>query len=161
MADNQVVGKRNNGVSRRAMLRTATAAAVAAALGSTESAAATAGPIYYGKQAGQTPLDASNIFPLLAAWLLLTTNGPAETVDMTKLSQVANVDPRSAAVILAKYTDSQNQTAFATVRAAFGDLAASFANSLPYSGGQCPEKALTIAPVASLPCSKAAQKHTK
>jgi hypothetical protein len=161
MEDNKVVGKRTNAVSRRALLKTATAAAVGVALGSAENAAATTSPVYYGKQAGQTPLDASNVFPLFAAWLLLTTNGPAETVDRATLSQVANVDPRSADVILSKYTDTQNQAAFAKVRAAFGDLAVSFASSLPYSGGQCPEKALTVAPVASLPCSQAAKKHTK
>jgi hypothetical protein len=161
MEDNKVVGKRTNAVSRRTMLKTATAAAVAATLGSAENAAAAAGPIYYGKQAGQTPLNATNIFPLLAGWLLLTTNGPAETVDKTTLSRVANIDPRSADVILSKYTDAQYQASFAKVRTAFGELAVLFATALPYSGGQCPEKALTIAPVASLPCTKSAQKHPK
>jgi len=36
-------------------------------------------PLDYGKGAGQAHLDSTNVFPFLAAWLLLTTNGPADT----------------------------------------------------------------------------------
>jgi hypothetical protein len=159
MEERKAIGNGSDAVSRRAMLKTATAAAVGMALGPQVNAA-TVSPIYYGKLKGQTPLDASNVYPLLAAWILLTTNGPAETVDKTTISQVANIDPRSVDVIYGKYTlDAKTQAAFNTVRTAFGDLAAFFANSLPYSNGQCPDAAATVAPVASLPCTKAARKH--
>lgn len=155
--------RQTQGLSRRTMLKTATGAALGVALGSLASAAPPAQPIYYGKSAGQTPLDATNVFPLFAAWLLLTTNGPAETLDKATISRVANLDSHNTDQIWDQY--SQHQQAFSDVRKAFGELAKTFASQLPYSGGQCPENALTVAPVAALPCvkskSKAAQKTTK
>jgi len=155
--------RQSQGLSRRTILKTATGAALAVALGSLTSGAPPSQPIYYGKNAGQTAMDATNVFPLFAAWLLLTTNGPAETLDKATISKVANLDSRNTDQIWDQY--SQHQQAFSEVRRAFGELAKTFASQLPYSGGQCPEKALTVAPVAALPCvkskSKAAQKTTK
>jgi hypothetical protein len=154
--------RQSQGLSRRTMLKTATGAALGVALGSLASATPPSQPIYYGKNTGQTPLDATNVFPLFAAWLLLTTNGPAETLDKATISKVANLDSRSTDQIWNQY--SQNQQAFSDVRKAFGELAKTFASKLPYSGGQCPDDALTVAPVATLPCVKSkskAQKTTK
>jgi hypothetical protein len=106
-------------------------------------------PIYYGKNPGQTPLDASTVYPLLAAWLLLTTNGPASTVQKATISRVANIDPRSVDVILQQY--NKYPQSFSDVRTALGVIAAAFASGPPYSGGQCPEVPETIGPVAGLP----------
>ncbi|MBB5337837.1 hypothetical protein [Tunturiibacter gelidoferens] len=134
-------------------------AAAAAAVGIVCEPLAPAQPasqkIYYGKDPahnpGQTPLDATNVYPLLAAWLLLTTNGPADTVKAATITSVANLDPRSTAAILAVYEDKKYAQSFSKVRFAFSTLAKQFANSRPYSGGQCPDSANTIAPVAKLP----------
>ncbi len=147
------------GLSRRTMLKTATGAALGVALGPLASATPVAQPIYYGKMAGQTPLDATNVFPLFAAWLLLTTNGPAQTVDKATISKVANLDSRSTDDIWQKYSD--NQQSFSDVRKAFGELAIKFASKQPYSGGQCPDDAATVAPVATLPCVKSKSETPK
>jgi hypothetical protein len=142
----------NDGTSRRTVLKTATAAAIGLILDPLAKATPTTTPIDYGQGSGQTHLDSTNLFPLLAAWLLLTTNGPAETVDPARIASVANISAASAQGIWNQYHN--NQASFSKVRGAFGTLAKAFATAAPYSGGQCPEAAATIAPVAALPCSK-------
>jgi hypothetical protein len=133
--------------TRRVMLKAATAATLGAVLEPLAEGQPSA-PLDYGKGAGQAHLDSTNVFPLLAAWLLLTTNGPADTVDEATIASVANISGASAKTIFNQYNN--NQQAFSTVRQAFGEVAKSFATSAPYSGGQCPEKAATVKPIAAL-----------
>jgi hypothetical protein len=63
--------RQRQGLSRRTILKTATGAALGVALGSLAFAEPPSQPIYYGKNTGQTPLDATNVFPLFAAWILV------------------------------------------------------------------------------------------
>lgn len=142
-----------SGVSRRAMLRTATAAAAAVALtlkpSTAEATCQASSPIEYGTASGHALTD-QNISRLLAAWLVLTTNAPDAPTPKT-IQAVANLGPNTAKAIFDVYSNANCQSAFKTVRQAFGCLAYSFAaNVSPYSGGQCPEKIDTINPVTTL-----------
>jgi hypothetical protein len=148
MTQRQSTGISTIGVSRRTLLAIGTATLVGSVVGEIGHPQPSGRPLDYGTGAGKDHLDSSNVFPLLAAWILLTTNGPAETVDQATIASVANISGNSAQVIWNQY--SQNQQAFSTVRQAFGTIAKSFANAAPYSGGQCPEKAATVKPIAAL-----------
>lgn len=140
--------EKSTGSSRRSLLKTATLAAVTMMLDPLLEAQPGRPPVDYGKGAGQTHLDSTNLFPLLAAWVLLTTNGPAETTDVATIASASNISSASAQIIFKKFTDHRQE--FSTVRTAFGELATAFATAPPYSGGQCPERAATITPIASL-----------
>jgi hypothetical protein len=146
---NQEAGR----VSRRAMLRTAAAAAAAVALtlepSTAEATCQAQSPIEYGTAAGHALTD-QNISRLFAAWLVLTTNAPdAPTTNI--IQAVANLGPNTAKAIFDVYSNANCQSAFQTVRQAFGCLAYSFAAEVSaYSGGQCPEKIDTINPVTTL-----------
>ena len=155
MEDTNIANQKRKLGSRRTILKTAATAAIGLMLNSEAQAGRAVPKIYYGNDPahnpGQTPLDASNVFPLLAAWLLLTTNGPASSVSADTITSVANLDPRSTAAILKVYTDRKYAASFSKVRIAFSSLAKQFANSEPYNGGQCPDDVQTIAPIATLP----------
>jgi hypothetical protein len=87
---------------------------------------------------------------LFAAWLVLTTNAP-DVPTSSIIQAVANVGKQTAEAIFEVYSNANCQSAFTTVRQAFGCLAYSFAAPVsPYSGGQCPEKIDTINPVTTL-----------
>jgi hypothetical protein len=155
MDETKARSREKAGLTRRTMLQTAAGAALGMAVATATPAVPAPPPIYYGKVAGRTPLDEKNLFPLLTAWLLLTTNGPAETIDAAKIAAVANIDPKNVVdTLLAKYTDKRFASSFSKVRMAFSEVAKEFANAQPYSGGQCPESAARVAPIASLPCAK-------
>jgi hypothetical protein len=142
-------------VSRRAIIQSAAAAAALTLCPSTTAALEVlpTGPIDYGTGNGQTHLDNTNIFPLLTAWTLLTTNGDASTVDPKTIASVANITDVSAKTILSYYTDKSYAVHFSKVREAFGMVAQGFATEKPYSDGQCPDAAATVQPIASLPCT--------
>jgi hypothetical protein len=141
--------KQKDLLSRRAMLKTSTAAAFGATLAPSAIALPPHKPVDYGTGSGQTLLKPETVFPLLAAWLLLTTNGPSQSVNLDIISCVANLHPNSAMKIKQVYDNDPNK--FKPVRDAFGALAKAFAmNAPPYSGGQCPDHVDTIAPVAAL-----------
>jgi len=138
-------------VSRRGLLRSATAAAIILGAGSLGHAANPVVPalVNYGKSDdGKTELVPETIFPLFAAWLLFTTNGPFD-VDETILGCAAHIHPETAKILLDSY--NTNAAAFKPVRKLFEDLAKQFSGGkVPYSGGQCPKIADTVAPVATL-----------
>jgi hypothetical protein len=145
------VAKDVNQISRRGLFRSATAAAVVLSAGSFErvtsqipSRLTNYGP----STAGKTELVPETIFPLFAAWLLFTTNGPFN-IDADLLSCAAGLHPDSAKRVLEVF--DTNASAFKPVRTLFEGLAKEFsAGKVPYSGGQCPAVADTVAPVASL-----------
>ena len=151
MPKRKIEKEKSTGTSRRSLLKTATLAVVTMMLDPLSEAQPSRPPVDYGKGTGQTHLDSTNLFPLLAAWVLLTTNGPTETIDPVTIASVANISTASAQLVFSKFQSHQQE--FSTVRTAFGELAKAFATTQPYSGGQCPDKAVTIAPIASLPCS--------
>jgi hypothetical protein len=149
--------ERNTGISRRSALRTAAVAAIGMILKPGAKALPAPTPADYGRGNGQTHLDPTNVFPLVAAWVLLTTNAPGSVEEATLMS-VANLSPASAHALRQKYLD--NQISFNKVRSAFSDLAIAF--SLPgsyYGGGQCPETATKIAPIAALHGTNLAPAH--
>src|ERR1700733_13963113 len=84
--------------------------------------------IKYGTDATQNEVSLipSNAYPLFAAWLLLTTNPPAGTIDADTISAAARMDPASVEILLQAFR--ANQVAFSTVGSAFGTIAASFAS---------------------------------
>lgn len=137
-------------VSRRRLLQTGTAAAFllgTAPLGQ-NTARSTPPPVNYGSGNGKTPLVPETIFPLFAAWLLMTTNGPF-TVDAALLSCAANLHADTAARLKKLY--DENATTFDPITELFEGIATEFsANTPPYSGGQCPKDADTVTPVAAL-----------
>ncbi|HET9282326.1 MAG TPA: hypothetical protein VFR24_10230 [Candidatus Angelobacter sp.] len=143
--------ERNTGMSRRSALKTAAIAAAGMILDPRVKALPVPTPVDYGKNPGQLHLDPTNLFPLVTAWVLLTTNAPG-SVSVAALQSVANLSPASAQAVYAKYAESdETQKAFNSVRSAFGTLAQAF--SLPdslYSGGQCPETPAKLAPIAAL-----------
>src|SRR5258708_5710962 len=78
--------------SRRAILKAATAvAATGLTFGMPEVAAASpSGPTEY---LPKTNLDATNVYPLLAAWLILTTHGPFSLRDsLTSIAGLGNAN---------------------------------------------------------------------
>jgi hypothetical protein len=140
------IEKQARNVSRRTLITTGALVAFGATLSPSLVAKPAAPPVDYGESAGQTKLQPETIFPLLAAWLLLTTHAPG-SVNPDAIACVANLHPNSVKTIM-KYYDA---TAFKFVRVAFGKAAKDLAEyKPPYGGGQCPETIDTIAPVASL-----------
>lgn len=142
-------------ISRRSLLKSTSAAAIAAALPSSLLAGPSAPPVYYGSDAskGQVPLDNTNIFPLLTAWILVTTSGGAKLIDPTVIANTANIHPDNVTSLLKLYKSGTYGNGFSTVQRAFTSLVKGFSTlTSPYTGGQCPDKAVTVAPIASLPC---------
>lgn len=142
-------------LSRRSLLKTTTAAAFGVALPASLAAIPGGKGVYYGSDAakGQKPLDNTNIFPLLTAWIMLTTSGK-NMVDAALIAKTANMDKDdNVKALLDKYNDQRFASSFQAVQVAFSEIAKGFstANS-PYHGGQCPDSANTIAPIASMPC---------
>jgi hypothetical protein len=137
-------------ISRRKILQSGGAAALL--LGTNplglEGAQSTPPPVNYGSGDGKTPLVPETIFPLLAAWLLMTTNGPFN-VDAALLSCVANLHPTTANRLKTLY--DENAKAFDPVNTLFETIAKEFSGGIePYSGGQCPKYPDTVTPVAAL-----------
>jgi hypothetical protein len=141
--------ERTTSVSRRRLLQTATAAAVSIGLAPTSKAMPTGTPIEYGTRPG-TDLNEKTIFPLLAAWLLITTSGdPIDSLNEGIIACVANVGPKTAQTIKAAYQSKSGS--FDDVRGVFSYLAKQYAlPHAPYSGGQCPDNVNTLRPVAAL-----------
>jgi len=136
-------------VSRRALLKTASAAAASIALAPASKAMPSEAVIEYGTGPGETELNEKNIFPLLAAWLLITTSGKPNSVDEGIIACVANVGPNTAKAVWKAYKDHSGK--FDVVRDAFGTLAASYSSSTGrYHGGECPDDVNTLRPVAAL-----------
>jgi hypothetical protein len=146
MSARKSVEKHTRNVSRRTLIKTGALAAFGVTLSPSLVAEPAGSPLDYGNGAGQTPLDEKTIFPLLAAWLLLTTQVPGgATADA--IACVANLSSTSAATIFRHYDAS----AFKAVRVAFGAAVQEFAQGQPpYNTGQCPKTVDTIGPVASL-----------
>ena len=142
--------EKSTGTSRRSVLQAATVAAIGMMLDPLSEAQPAPAPVDYGQGQGQTHLGPTNLFPLVAAWVLLTTNSRG-SVDAATLQSVANLSPASAQAVYQKFTLPENQRAFMVVRKAFGQLAQDF--SVPgdiYSGGECPERPEVIKPIASV-----------
>jgi hypothetical protein len=137
-------------VSRRAVMKTGVLAAFGATLSPSLATKRTGAPVKYGTdtQHGQTVLKAETIFPLLAAWLMLTTHGPdASSVDPAAIACVANLHPDSVTTIMKYYVAAD----FKAVRLAFQSAVDELSeNQPPYGGHQCPDTIDTIVPVASL-----------
>ncbi|MGA2003662.1 MAG: hypothetical protein ABSG70_09790 [Terriglobales bacterium] len=141
-------------VSRRAVLKTVSAAVAGVTLGSTTAAVAAVPPpgsLDY----GTVGLWKENVYPLLAAWLALTTS---ETVmvpsDETKMkSNLANylgLSASSAQVLWDKFNGPKHGS-FIDVRNEFQDLAGKLAQSgSEYSGGICPDVVKPLQDVAAL-----------
>jgi hypothetical protein len=136
------------GLSRRTLIKSV---AAAAAMGLPSSSAAMplpATPVDYGT--GKTDLVDTTVFPLLAAWLMITTSAPSvDAFDQGVMTCVANIGGSTAKDVLAKY--KANPTEFDIVRGAFHDLAKNYASNIsPYNGGQCPDDVNTLTPIAAL-----------
>jgi hypothetical protein len=150
------IGEKDNGplnqFPRRSLIQSAAAAAFILAGGPSarETGQAAIPLVNYGSDAGKTKLKPETIFPLFAAWLLVTTNGPFN-VDADLMSCAARLHPDSAEKILTIFNDTNNAAAFKAVRLLFEQIAKDFAvGEAPYSGGQCPRVADTVTPVAGL-----------
>jgi hypothetical protein len=159
MTNMKLTKEKTNGFSRRAMLKTATVAAAGMAMGTSAKAAAPPTPIEYGTSSGRLPIGSTNVFPLLAAWLLATTAGdPAYSLTAEAMCCIARIGPHTAQDIITAYTNAGYTNAsgvkhnsFDDVRNAFLKLANNYAASgTPYSGGQCPDDVNTLAPIAAL-----------
>ncbi len=141
--------------SRRAILKAATAvAATGLTFGMPEVAAASpSGPTEY---LPKTNLDATNVYPLLAAWLILTTHGPFSLRDsLTSIAGLGNANGTVDYILKHSYNDASLQAAFQQVQGAFAQIAKHFAtlkpaSPSPYGGGICPDKASVIQAVANL-----------
>jgi hypothetical protein len=158
MKDNdEVTIDHNLGMSRRAILKAASAVAAAGlAAGLPEAAVATAGPTDYGPGNNLGP---TNIYPLLAAWLILTTNGDAhgDFPIPGSMGSAAGLGQNTYNYIYNTfYNDPAYQSAFASVRGAFQQVAQHFAKTPapnspnPYGAGICPDKKCVIQTIASL-----------
>jgi hypothetical protein len=160
MANIRLTNEKKNRFSRRAMLKTATVAAVGMAMGqSAKAVGPPATPVEYGTSSGHLPIDSPNIFPLLTAWLLATTAGdPSYSLTAEAMCCVARIGPNTAQDIINAYTNTVYTDAsgvkhksFDDVRNAFLKLANKYAAAgAPYSGGQCPDNVNTLAPIAGL-----------
>ena len=109
-------------------------------------------------------LGPANIYPLLAAWLIATTNGDqaGDFKIPESLGTVAGLGPTSYNYIFNTFFPSilSYRPAFTKVRTAFQLVATHFASyaplnpiTNPYGGGICPDKASVVQAVASLPCA--------
>src|SRR5215469_15625308 len=84
--------EKSTGASRRSVLQAATVAAIGMMLDPLSEAQPAPAPVDYGQGQGQTHLGPTNLFPLVAAWVLLTTNSRG-SVDAATLQSVANLSP--------------------------------------------------------------------
>jgi hypothetical protein len=137
-------------LSRRAVMKTGALAAFGATLSPSLATKRAGPPVKYGTnpQHGETVLKAETIFPLLAAWLMLTTHGPdASSVDPAAIACVANLDPDSVTKIMNHYDAAQFKIVRLAFQAAVDELSE---NTPPYGGHQCPDTIDTLVPVASL-----------
>jgi hypothetical protein len=142
-------------LSRRAIIKSASAAVASLAFVAPALAACTQPtlPIDYGKDTahGQIPLDECSVFPLLAGWIVLTAKGSSHVpVTLSTLTTYAKLSPASAQKLLDAY--NSNPSAFKGVRDAFNNLLTvnHWAVTAPYSGGQCPDHPETIQSIASI-----------
>jgi hypothetical protein len=151
MKEKKHAAQESNRLTRRSLLRSASAAALVLSTGPLERVTGQSPSTltnYGPSSAGKTELVPETIFPLFAAWLLLTTNGPFH-LDENLLSCTTRIHPESAAEIIHLF--DSNAAAFKPVRVLFEQLAKKYAASkAPYSGGQCPTVADTVTPVAGL-----------
>jgi hypothetical protein len=145
----------NLGMSRRAILKAASAVAAAGlTIGMPEGAAAV--PTGTTEYLPHTNLDPSNVYPLLAAWLILTTHGPFSLPDsLTSVAGLGNNNGTVDYLLKHSYNDPALQAAFQQVQSAFANIAKYFAKLSPatpsaYGGGICPDKASVIQAVANL-----------
>jgi hypothetical protein len=155
MTRSKSVNEQTPRLSRRAIIKSASAAVASLALVAPALAACTQPtlPIDYGKDTahGQTPLDECSVFPLLAGWIVLTANGSSHVpVTVSTLTTYAKLSPVSAQKLLDAY--NSNPSAFKGVRTAFNNLLTvnHWAATAPYSGGQCPDHPETIQSIASI-----------
>jgi hypothetical protein len=140
--------KQTRGLSRRTLIKSVAAAAAMGLPSSSEAMLLPATPVDYGP--GKTDLVETTVFPLLAAWLMITTSAPSiDAFDQKVMTCVAKIGGSTASDVLGKYT--ANQTEFDIVRGAFAVLAKKYAsNTSPYNGGQCPDDVNTLTPIAAL-----------
>jgi hypothetical protein len=133
-------------VTRRALIRNAAATAVMFSTGALGQGAPQAAGVEYGE--GKTELKPETIFPLFAAWLLLTTDPPF-AIDEELLSCAARLHPNTAKTI--KGICDRNANVLKPARKVFKELASTLSGASGfYSGGQCPKVADTVTPVAGL-----------
>lgn len=140
--------------TRRALLKSAGAAAAAAAAAPLAFAALPEDSSCFDNS---NPLTDANIRPVLAVWLLITTNPQwnATTWTSSAIGPKVNLDPACVDQITAKY--AQYAQHFDAVRQAWGELTTAF----DYSGGPgCPT---TVDPITALaktaPMAKSQKKH--
>jgi hypothetical protein len=132
----------NIGMSRRLMLKTTSVAATALVLGAPAGATCSQpAAVDY----GATPLAATNVNHLLAAWLFLTTSSglvyptiPSDAQLETHLMRVAGLNQPSARAVIQNY--SMKRSSFGDVRGQFHQMAQTFAaGKAPYNNGNCPD----------------------
>jgi hypothetical protein len=155
---NETSVEQNFGLSRRAIIKAASAAAVGLAVGvRADATCQVPTAIDYGSTGSAVPLSDANIYPLLAAWLILTTNGNrALAPSASNLSAVTGLGSTTAQTLInSYYSNCAYASGFALVRQAFQEAAKAFASgTIPYNNGQCPDKADTVTCIAALPCSR-------
>ncbi len=98
----------------------------------------------------KTPLKPETVFPLFAAWLLVTTNPPF-FVDKDLVACAARLHPNTAKDFME--ICERNANKLSPARKVFKELASTFSGSdvhALYHGGQCPHDADTVTPVAGL-----------
>jgi hypothetical protein len=155
MTKSKSVDEQMPGLSRRAIMKSASAAVASLAFAAPALAACTQPtlPIDYGTDTihGQTPLDECSIFPLLAGWIVLTANGSGHVpVTVSTLMTYAKLSPTAAKKLFELYNSGTYGQSFTNVQKAFHDLLTlnHWANAAPYSGGQCPDHPETIQTIA-------------
>lgn len=146
-------------ISRRTLLQAASAiaaAGLAAGLPEAGNAMPTGGPVDYGSGNNLGP---NNIYPLLAAWLILTTNGDAngDFPIPASMGSVAGLGQATYGYMYDSfYNNPKYKSAFRSVQTAFGLVAQHFASTPPpnspnpYGGGICPDKKCVVQTIASL-----------
>ena len=154
MKTNEKVNQHTGQVTRRALLRSlaATTALVGAGglaeAGGLAQVDARSPATEYGD--GQTPLKPETVFPLFAAWLLISTNPPF-LVDEDLVACAARLGPTTAKQFMDICRANANK--LSPARKVFKELAIKFSGSdvhALYHGGQCPHDAETVTPVAAL-----------
>jgi hypothetical protein len=151
-----------SGISRRKLIQGAAALTLAATTRTLATTTAGSPPFCYGNQDEAThtqPLDDINIYPLLAVWLLLTTNSewhkPGQELDLAKIASSLNLQQKCVKDLFAMAGKTENVEAFAAVRHQFNVYAK---DQALYTGAGCPQLPSTITKISNLYSPSAAKK---
>jgi hypothetical protein len=149
-------------ISRRALLKGVAAVAVTAT--STTALSQTSSPLCYGRNA---VLNEDTVYPLLAVWLLITSNSllvPDNPAKVDEIARQLNMNAKCVQDIIdfSAGVGGSNDAAFSTVRQAFNSVVIKFSPvAAPYSGGQCPKSPTTITHIGRITPSVSETRQAK